>query len=74
MLITDTEKNIKYPLVSPDIIPDIINYNRKETDRYSKLEGALGIDDLAKSDSALNRQVGITRIIQEGKNTVIAGE
>ena len=54
------------------MLPYIINYNRKETDRYSKLEGALGIDDIAKAVSALNRKVGITRTIQEGKNTVIA--
>jgi len=32
----------------------------------------LGIDDIAKAVSALNRKVGITRTIQEGKNTVIA--
>ena len=56
------------------MLPYIINYNRKETDRYSKLEGALGIDDIAKAVSALNRKVGITRTIQEGKNTVMAEE
>jgi len=53
------------------MLPYIIDYNRKGTDRYDELEKLLGVEDIAEEVRKLNALVGITATIQEGKNTVI---
>ena len=53
------------------MLPYIIDYNRKSTDRYDELEKILGIDDIAEEIRNLNASVGLTANIKDGKNTVI---
>lgn len=53
------------------MLPYIIDYNRKSTDKYDQLEKLLGIDDIAEEVRKLNKAVGITSTIKDGKNTVI---
>ncbi|MGO3017939.1 MAG: iron-containing alcohol dehydrogenase [Anaerococcus sp.] len=53
------------------MLPYIIDYNRKSTDKYDELEKLLGIDDIAEEVRKLNKAVGITSTIKDGKNTVI---
>ena len=53
------------------MLPYIIDYNRKSTDKYDKLEKILGIDDIAEEIRKLNDAVGLTANIKDGKNTVI---
>lgn len=53
------------------MLPYIIDYNRKESDRYSMLEDVLRIDDIAEEVRKLNEAVGLTLNIKDGKNTVI---
>ena len=53
------------------MLPYIIDYNRKSTDRYDELEKILGIDDIAEEIRKLNESVGLTANIKDGKNTVI---
>lgn len=54
------------------MLPYIIDYNRKESDKYDQLERLLGIDDIAEEVRKLNASVGITSCIKDGKNTEIA--
>lgn len=56
------------------LLPYIIDYNRKETDRYDVLEKELGIDDIAQAVRDLNAKLGIAACIKDGKNTPIAEE
>lgn len=56
------------------MLPYIIDYNRKATDRYDLLEKLLGIDDIAEEIRNLNEAVGLTLNIKDGKNTVIEEE
>lgn len=56
------------------MLPYIIDYNRKETDKYDKIEEILGIDDLAEEIRKLNKEVGISANIKDGKNTIISEE
>jgi alcohol dehydrogenase class IV len=53
------------------LLPYIIDYNRKSTDRYDLLENILGIDDIAEEIRKLNEAVGISQNIKDGKNTII---
>jgi len=53
------------------LLPYIIAFNKKSTDKYAKLEGLLGIDNLERAINKLNETVGLTHTIKEGKNTVI---
>lgn len=53
------------------MLPYIIDYNRKSTDRYDVIEKILGVDDLAEEIRKLNKAVGISATIKDGKNTVI---
>lgn len=53
------------------MLPYIIDYNRKSTDKYDELEKLLGIDDIAEEIRKLNASVGISANIKDGKNTVI---
>lgn len=54
------------------LLPYVIDYNRKATDRYSELEKLIGVEDIAEEVRKLNEKVGITNSIKEGQNTVIA--
>lgn len=56
------------------MLPYVIDYNRKETNRYDELEKILGIDDIAEEIRKLNASVGLTASIQEGQNTIIKEE
>ncbi|MDO5724973.1 MAG: iron-containing alcohol dehydrogenase [Tissierellia bacterium] len=53
------------------MLPYVIDYNRKATQKYAKLEGELGIDNIAQAVRELNTRVGITNNFKDGKNTVI---
>lgn len=53
------------------MLPYIIDYNRKSTDRYDVIEKILGIDDLAEEIRKLNKAVGISLNIKDGQNTII---
>ena len=53
------------------ILPYVIDYNRKSTDRYDEIEEFLGINDIAEEIRILNRDVGFTENIKDGMNTVI---
>lgn len=54
------------------MLPYIIDYNRKETDKYDKLEKELGVDNIADVVRELNKKVGISANFKDGENTVIA--
>lgn len=56
------------------MLPYIIDYNRKETNRYDVLEKILHVDNMADVVCDLNKKVGIAPTIREGKNTVIPEE
>lgn len=53
------------------MLPYIIQYNKKATPKYAKLEGLLGIDNLEQAIWKLNQRLGLTKAIKDGKNTVI---
>jgi alcohol dehydrogenase class IV len=54
------------------ILPYVIDYNRRVTPKYARLEGELGIDDLAVAVRNLNERVGLSADLGSGRNTVIA--
>lgn len=54
------------------MLPYIIDYNRKSTTKYDRLEGLLGVDDIADVVRELNRKVGIACCFKKGENTPIA--
>ena len=54
------------------MLPYIIDYNRKGTQKYAQLEGELGCEDIAEKVRQLNAKVGIATSIKESKNTVIS--
>ncbi|WP_040976691.1 iron-containing alcohol dehydrogenase [Necropsobacter massiliensis] len=53
------------------ILPYVIHFNRKATDKYARLETWLQIDNLEQAILQLNRRVGLSASIREGKNTMI---
>ena len=53
------------------MLPYIIDYNRKATDKYDLIENILGVDDLAEEIRKLNKEVGISENIKDGENTII---
>lgn len=53
------------------MLPYIIEYNKKGTDKYAKLEKFLGIESLEDAIRELNVKVGIAANIKDGKNTLI---
>ncbi len=56
------------------MLPYIIEYNKRECPKYAEIEKALGIDNLENAIRDLNRRVGISATIKDGKNTVIEEE
>lgn len=53
------------------MLPYIIQYNKKATDKYEVIEKLLKIDSIEDEIWKLNEKVGITKSIKEGKNTII---
>ena len=53
------------------MLPYIIQYNKKSTNKYKELEELLGIENIEKAIWELNKKVGISDSIQSGKNTII---
>ncbi len=53
------------------MLPYIIDYNRKGTDKYDQLEKILGVDDIAEEVRKLNASIGLSVNIKDGKNTII---
>ena len=53
------------------MLPYIIQYNKKSTNKYKELEELLGIENIEKEIWELNKKVGISDSIQSGKNTII---
>lgn len=56
------------------MLPYIIQYNKKSTNKYKELEELLGIENIEKAIWELNKKVGISDSIQSGKNTIIEEE
>lgn len=54
------------------ILPYVIQFNRKATDKYARLEALLHIDNLEQAIRRLNLRVGLSDSIKAGKNTIIA--
>ena len=54
------------------LLPYIIDYNRKSTSKYDRLEAILGVDDVAEMVRGMNQKVGISATFKDGKNTPIA--
>ena len=53
------------------MLPYIIDYNRKSTDRYEDIEKFLGVEDIAEEIRKLNKEIGFASNIKDGMNTVI---
>ncbi|WP_373099505.1 MULTISPECIES: iron-containing alcohol dehydrogenase [Pasteurellaceae] len=53
------------------ILPYVIRFNRKATDKYARLEALLHIDQLEQAIFRLNRRVGLPRSIRASQNTEI---
>lgn len=53
------------------MLPYIIQYNKKSTDKYKELEERLGIENIEKAIWELNKKIGIAESIKAGKNTII---
>lgn len=59
------EFDLTHGLVNAILLPYIIAYNKKSTDKYSEIERQLEIDDLGKAIQELNSQVGIPNTLKE---------
>lgn len=59
------EFGITHGLANAILMPYIVEYNRKSTDKIEKLEKALGIDNLTEALFALNRKVGIPTTLKD---------
>lgn len=53
------EFGVTHGLANAILMPYIIDFNRKSTDKYAMVEKALGIADLAQAIRDLNKKVGI---------------
>ena len=53
------------------LLPYIIQYNKKATQKYAQLEGILGIENLERAIWNLNKRLGLSKTIKDGLNTVI---
>ena len=53
------EFGVTHGLANAILLPYIINFNRQFTDKYDRIEKALGIDDLAAEIGILNDKLGI---------------
>ena len=53
------EFGVTHGLANAILMPYIVQYNKKGTDRYADVERALGVDDLSEAIKDLNRKLGI---------------
>ena len=53
------EFGVTHGLANAILLPYIISFNRKFTEKYTQVEKSLGIADLAKAIEAMNKQLGI---------------
>lgn len=59
------EFDLTHGLVNAILLPYIINYNKKSTDKFAEIEKQLGVADLAEAIKDLNSQVGIPATLKE---------
>lgn len=68
------EFGITHGLANAILMPYIVDYNRKGTDKVEKLEKQLGIDCLTEALQALNKQVNIPLTLREVTEVEITEE
>ncbi len=68
------EFGITHGLANAILMPYIVDYNRKGTDKVEKLEDLLRIDNLTEALQELNKQVGIPLTLQEVTEVEITEE
>ncbi len=68
------EFGITHGLANAILMPYIVDYNRKGTDKVEKLEDLLRIDNLTAALQELNKQVGIPLTLQEVTEVEITEE
>ncbi len=59
------EFGITHGLANAILLPYIIEYNMKATDKYSEIEKQLGVSDLVDEIKILNKKVGIPATLKE---------
>lgn len=59
------EFDLTHGLVNAILLPYIIEYNKKSTDKYGEIEKQLEVDDIAMAIRSLNNQVGIPATLKE---------
>ncbi len=59
------EFGVTHGLANAILLPYIIDFNRKSSDKYSQVEEALGLDDLAEEIRGLNKTLNIPATFKE---------
>lgn len=68
------EFGVSHGLANAILMPYIVEYNRRETQKYSQIEAQLGINNLAYTLRDLNRKVGIPLHFSEVTEVEISKE
>lgn len=68
------EFGVSHGLANAILMPYIVEYNRRETQKYSQIEAQLGINNLADTLRDLNRKVGIPLHFREVTEVKISEE
>ena len=68
------EFGVSHGLANAILMPYIVEYNRRETQKYSRIEAQLGINNLADTLRDLNRKVGIPLHFREVTEVKISEE
>ncbi|QUH18783.1 iron-containing alcohol dehydrogenase [Alkaliphilus sp. B6464] len=68
------EFGITHGLANAILMPYIIEYNRKSTDKFTKIENSLGIKNIVEELKALNLKVGIPLTLKEVTEVEITEE
>jgi len=68
------EFGITHGLANAILMPYIIDYNRKESDRYDEIEKLIGVKNLADEIKKINKKVGIPVTLKEVTEVEITEE
>ncbi|HOO34049.1 MAG TPA: iron-containing alcohol dehydrogenase [Thermotogota bacterium] len=68
------EFGITHGLANAILLPYIVEYNRKATDKFTEIEKQLGISDFVEAVKALNQKVGIPLTLKEVTEVEITEE
>lgn len=68
------EFGITHGLANAILLPYIVDYNKKSTDKYKLIEKELGVEDLSEALRALNISVGIPNTLKEIDEVEISEE